>query len=119
MIRCVVVPPGEGAREIEVDNDLADFQDLVCGYVEAIPWFDGLLMLVDEEGAIRDAPLNRPVPEVVYATRAGWIHGPFAFVRAADAEFASLTDDDVARLLWRFRDPRAAETHEYVAGGQR
>lgn len=118
-VRCVVVPPGEGAREIVVDGDLEDFQDLVCGYIEAVPWFDDLLVLVDEEGALKRAPLNRPVPEIVYATQDGWLRGPFAFVRERHGSFVSLDDDDVARLLWRFRDPADVAGHRTDAAVQR
>lgn len=119
MIRCVVVPPGEGARELTVPGELADFQDLVCGYVEALPYPGGLLVLFDEDGLGKRAPLNRRLPETGARTVDGYFRGPLVFVRRDGVDFGSLEDDDVRKLLWRFREADPASSHGGVASAHR
>jgi len=105
-VRCVVVPPGEGAREMTVAGELADYQDLVGGYIATLPYPGGLVCVYNDEGLLDDLPRNRRVPETGALTVDGYLRGPLVFVRSDRAgEFVSLDDDDVARLLWRFRDP--------------
>jgi hypothetical protein len=63
-----------------------------------------------------DLEPNRRVPELGVATVDGFLRGPLVFVRTDGPDFASLADDDVRALLWRFRDATRPVAHRTRAG---
>jgi len=92
MSKIVVKEPGKQAETREVDSlDLKVFQALVGGYIENVFMDDGLALVVNEEGLIRDLPLNichprdprQPIMGTVVAT-----------AYDAEGETRSLTDDE-------------------------
>lgn len=89
VIHCRV---GEKPEFVEVDGTLEAFQRLVGGYIQEVPRPFGtrhrIIVLANEEGRLRGLPVNRTVfgSELV---------GNLVVTAAADAEFVTLSDDDL------------------------
>lgn len=95
MIKIVYKKPNEKPHEMEVENTLEKFQELVGGYIEAIPANDdgSIIMVVDEEGRLKDLEVNIWIGNEP-------IVGNVVFVRnTGDGEFSSLTDDMVKAII--------------------
>lgn len=70
VVRCVPEQP----REVLVINDeLETLQSLVGGYIETLYFSDGLVAIVDEEGMLKDLPIqffrNMPLLGTIILTR--------------------------------------------------
>lgn len=97
LLRVLYFAPGRGPEERTVANTLPALQALVDGYLEPVRFPGGLVLLVNEEGKLRNLPGNRTVDRI------GFVYGAFFFVRTRGAEFASLSDADVTAakdLVW-------------------
>ena len=93
-IRVIYKAPGHEPEWREVLNDLDSFQGLVNGYIECVPWDDRYLMIVNEEGKLRDMPGNF----IFYGDE---IAGPAVWVAKSGWEFASILDDKfLDEVLW-------------------
>lgn len=75
-----------------VKNELATYQRLVGGYVEAIDVGEGVVMLCDEEGALKQNSINLIYADSVY------IFGTVIFVGTDGEDFVSLTADQEAHV---------------------
>ncbi|MGL4573045.1 MAG: DUF3846 domain-containing protein [Clostridium sp.] len=72
--------------------DIKELQQLVGGYIETIPMANGILLVCNEEGMIKNLPVN-----MVFANNV--IHGN-AFYCAFDSEdFAGLTEEQADWIL--------------------
>lgn len=76
--------PGE-IREIE--NTLEAFQEIVGGYIETVPFEGDLVMIINEEGKLRELPPN-------FIWRGDCIVGTAVFVRVDGDEFADVEEED-------------------------
>jgi hypothetical protein len=97
-IRVVVKKPQLPAVELHIPNTLQSFQRLVKGYVEAV-YVDGTLSLYcNEEGKLKDLPLNFPLNGDV-------ICGTAVFTATdEEGEQVSLSDEQVKQALAIARD---------------
>lgn len=68
---------------IDIDNDLHALQRAVDGYIEAVGLKDGGVMVVDEEGMIKDKPCNN-IASLIAGTL---IYGVALIVGADEDEF--------------------------------
>lgn len=59
------VEPKNGA-----DFSLEELQEFVGGYIEIIDLFDGTLMVINEEGKLKDLPFNIPAT-LIYSKKYG------------------------------------------------
>ena len=59
-IRVIYKRVGFDPVEVTVKNELEAFQALVGGYIETVPFANGAIMLVDEEGKLDGRPVNFP-----------------------------------------------------------
>lgn len=84
----VVKEVGKRPEVREIEGTLKEMQAIVDGNIEAIYLPDGLVMVCDEEGKIKDKTDN---------FRFGWdyIVGDVFFVGAGEEDFVSLTDEQV------------------------
>ena len=84
----VVKEVGKRPEVREIEGTLKEMQAIVDGNIEAIYLPDGLVMVCDEEGKIKDKTGN---------FRFGWdyIVGDVFFVGAGEEDFVSLTDEQV------------------------
>ena len=83
-----------------IDNGLEAMQAIVGGYIEAINLPEGLVLVCNEEGALRDLPCRFMAARAV-GQQAAWtaIAGDFIVCRTKGADFASLKAADYPLLL--------------------
>lgn len=78
-------------------NDLQAMQAIVGGYIEVLPMPDGLHAVCNEECGRHGAPAHHAVLSRQGVPRV--IDGDFIVCRTKGSDFASLREDDAARLL--------------------
>jgi len=106
-ITIILCPVGQKAHTTTILNDLASMQKLVSGYIEAVTLPNGLILICNEEGLIRDLPPNRNMNafrlKIVGNFR---IAGDF-FVCTADraGEFQSVPDALIPDLIDKLNSP--------------
>ena len=83
----VKVPGSENIIAVGIDNDLESFQRLVGGYIETVPFEGDLVMIINEEGKLRELPPN-------FIWRGDCIVGTAVFVRVDGDEFTSANESD-------------------------
>lgn len=92
-IKAFIVNTNEEGYVAEIDNVLESYQKLVDGYIQICYLEDGILAVINEEGLIKDLPVN------LWIDRYGWIRGDVVFVRDdGKGDFESLTEQDIENL---------------------
>lgn len=105
MIQIVRVRPMRYAQIAEIDHTLEAMQELVGGYIEAIPLDDEVVIVCNEEGKLMGLQPNRGLyhdGELVDI-----LQGTF-FICAAPLDredFAGLTDEQAEYYATMFRHP--------------
>ena len=106
-INVIYVEPGEMARTIEMEDELAEMQKLVGGYIEEyMPFEDDVAIICNDEGKMNGLPLNRAVTgedgQVMDI-----IAGPFfiAYAPIESEKFLSLPEELEAKYKERFDKP--------------
>lgn len=74
-----------------VDDCLDTYHNLVGGFIEIVRLGNGICMVCDDEGKLKDYEPNLLFPNDI-------IMGDVFFCSEKDAEFASLSDEQVANL---------------------
>lgn len=86
MIKVIVKEPGKDPEDKMVKNELHALQKIVGGLIEVVPIGNGVLLVANEEGKIRDLPFNCKI--------AGHrIFGTFFLCGDGAPEFTSFPDD--------------------------
>ena len=88
-IKIVYQFPGAVSRIAEIPNTLKAFQKLVGGHIEVHRITDSLLLVMDEEGCLKNLPDN------VRCVRYGTICGPVVVVAEDMDDFRSLTPGEI------------------------
>lgn len=111
MIDVLYVKAGEAPMMKRIEPELAEFQKLVGGYIEAIYPREGIALVCNEEGKLRGLPPNRYLRdrdgEIV-----GHIAGDFVVCGVDGDELTSVPPERVEGLREMFRrpiDPAVAE----------
>lgn len=78
--------------KVQIENNLKAYQDLIGGYIQVVTLDRKILIILDEEGRLKDLPLN------IHTWQYGDIVGDIAFVSEKGEEFTSLTDEQQAYL---------------------
>ena len=93
------------ATEKEIENSLDSLQKEVDGYIEVLNIAPDICLICNEEGKIRNMPLNRSVRDEngkVFEV----IAGDFAICgETPDGDFRSLTQDELSKYKEMFRFP--------------
>ena len=98
MPKILLFPVKADPRVLDIAKGLQPMQDLVGGYIENVTLEDGVGLVCNEEGKLRNLPLNRAVSEL-----RDTIRGPFFISRYNDeGETVDVTDSDVAKYTKRF-----------------
>ena len=92
-MKVIVKRPNEKLEAIEVGNELEKLQQLVGGYIETIPYKDNIIVLLDEEGRLKDSEDNIIVPKY------GMLVGNIIFIGTEGEDFTSLTEDQIQEIL--------------------
>lgn len=88
-LRVLVKKVGEAPEVETIPNTLAALQGIVDGYIEAVRFAKGIVLLCNKEGKLESKPLN-------FRSTSGEIVGDVCFVGADDGEhFISLTEDQI------------------------
>ena len=82
---------GRTPRVMEVDNELSCLQGLVNGNIEVIGLGEGYLLVADEEGRLKNRPVNRVIRLNGFITT---IQGDFFICKAEGEDFVGLTDEE-------------------------
>ncbi|MTI95415.1 MAG: DUF3846 domain-containing protein [Firmicutes bacterium] len=94
-IKIVLLRAAEQPQELTIDNTLASLQQLVGGYIQAVPvTIDDCqyVLVVDEEGRINHKPTN-------LVCHFGAFVGDILFCKSdAEGEFISLNHEDIKRI---------------------
>lgn len=94
-LKVIVKQPGKLPETIVITDELAAFQRIVGGYIQAVAFNDDHLMIVHEEGKLIGLTPN-------FMFRNDVIVGPAIFVGVDQEDFAdcTLTEEDVMRLIF-------------------
>ena len=84
--------PNKAGYVKEIDNTLEVLQKEIGGYIQVCYIDNGLIAIVDEEGKLKDLPMNAYIPNY------GVINGNIVFARDDGEDFTSLTDEDIEML---------------------
>lgn len=84
---------------VDVDNNLKALQHAVDGYIETITLRGGAVMIVDEEGMLKEKPLN-PIAGLIAGTM---IYGVALIVGRDSDEFCDVPDELIT-ILTEFSD---------------
>ena len=91
-ILAVIKKPGEEPYVDHIENELHTLQELVGGYIETVTLATDLVLIVNEEGVIKNLPYNAHV--------AGYpFYGTIVAVGTKGEEFASLRSFSVPAVL--------------------
>lgn len=104
-ISVLFVQPGKYPITIRIENSLRRMQELVGGDMEALPLGDGAVLICNEEGRLKELPLNRAL--VVNPQLKDIIAGNFfiAYAPSDSKEYDSLPPDLEAKYTEKFRNP--------------
>ena len=92
-MKVIVKRPNEKLEAIEVGNELEKLQQLVGGYIETIPYKDNIIILLDEEGRLKDSEDN------IVVSKYGMLVGNIVFVGTKGEDFISLTEYQIQEIL--------------------
>ena len=94
-LKVIVKQPGKLPEAVVIPDELAAFQRIVGGYIQAVAFNDDNLMIVHEEGKLIGLTPN-------FMFRNDVIVGPAIFVGVDQEDFAdcTLTEEDVMRLIF-------------------
>ena len=92
-IRGIYKGPGELPLAYLLPNELSALQSAVGGYIEAITLMDGVVMLVNEEGKLRNMEPNFRYKDDV-------IVGPVLFLGTDGEDFSSIEADKARHIIF-------------------
>ena len=92
-MRVLFKEPGKDPRTMIIPNDLGTLQQLVDGYIEVVRLKDGLIMVVDEEGKLKNKQPNFKV-----AALRDTIVGNAIFCGEDGEDFADIDEHDLSLL---------------------
>ena len=102
-MRVIFCEQGEPARAVEICNELEEMQSIVGGLIEIVPVIDGIAMVCNEEGKLRDD--LKPNRFVWLNERNEVIYGNFFFCGADGKELIDVPEHFEAILLALFEKP--------------
>lgn len=91
-MRVILKEPGKSAEARDIENNLETLQSLVGGWIEHVPFIDGVGLIINEEGKLRGMQ-----PNFEY----GWdaVVGPAIFVGEADEDFTDIAESGEKKVL--------------------
>ena len=100
-MKVVICEPGQYARIAEIEPTLTAEQKVVGGLIDCVyPWpNDRAALVCNDEGKLNGMPLNRALEDYDV------IAGTFFICGISGENFCSLTEEQTARYLQKFRAP--------------
>ena len=104
MGQIIKIKPNGMVEQIDCEDITLDYlQSEVDGYIETIRIKGGpdrrLLMVIDEEGKLKDKPINDLAGKIAYIRFDDYIVGDVVIVKEQDEDFVSLTDDEANEFM--------------------
>ena len=104
MGQIIKIKPNGMVEQIDCEDITLDYlQSEVDGYIETIRLKDTpnrhLLMVIDEEGKLKDKPINDLAGKIAYIRFDDYIVGDVVIVKEQDEDFVSLTDDEANEFM--------------------
>ena len=96
MYRIFKCEPNKLGYVKEINSNLEALQNEVGGYIQCLPLFDNVVLIVDEEGRLKNKEFSFYLPSY------GDIVGDAFFIGTKDEDFISLTDEQIEILEKRF-----------------
>jgi hypothetical protein len=104
-IKCIVKRPDEQFGHVTwVSDSLENLQKTVGGYIETVTLDNGLVLICNEEGKLRDMPYNLTTRKLINSNAFGSLYGQFPIfgtVIACGAEEDQLTDVPIDFNEWK------------------
>ena len=92
-MKVIVKRPNQKSEVIEISNELEKLQQLVGGYIETIPYKNNIIILLDEEGRLKDSEDN------IVVSKYGMLVGNIVFIGTEGEDFTSLTEAQIQGIL--------------------
>lgn len=100
-IKVVIKEVDKAPYVAEIENTLEAQQEIVGGYIECIDFNDEVVMVCDEEGKLKNKPIN--FMREYYGVNYDYIVGTVFFVGIdEDGDFASLNKSNIDEILEQF-----------------
>ncbi len=119
-MKVVVKKVGKAAEVVEIENTLNAYQEAVGGHFQTVPFgalfvnfascgkgdmeeakaIEGVILLCDEEGMLKNSPINFTMP--VYEG----IRGDVVFVGDGVEDFRDLTDEEAEGVLRKLKEEK-------------
>ncbi len=109
MMRVLYVEPGKAPYETEIPNSLEGEQQAVQGLIDLVYLDRGGILVCNDEGKLIGMEGNRVLDNGTI------IAGPFFIVGDAGEDFCSLTDEQAAHFMERFREPEEISQEDVQA----
>lgn len=91
-MKILVLEPNKGFKVREIEGELKDYQEIVGGYIEAVPTRnDNILMICNEEGKLEGLEPNFKMGNDI-------VVGSVLFVGRGGEDFRELTDEEITEV---------------------
>lgn len=95
-MKAVLKEVGKKPQVIEIENTLQAMQKAVGGYIQVVSVGAGVVMICDEEGKLKNKPLN-------FGTQNDVIVGDVLFLQdGGKGDFADLSEENTALVIGMF-----------------
>ena len=95
-MKAILKKPNCKSELVEINDELEELRQLVGGYIETIPYRDNIIILLDEEGRLKDSEDN------IVVSKYGMLVGNIVFVGTKGEDFISLTEYQIQEILISF-----------------
>ena len=104
MGQIIKIKPNGMVEQIDCEYITLDYlQSEVDGYIETVRIKDmpnrHLLMVIDEEGKLKNKPINDLAGKIAYIRFDDYIVGDVVIVKEQDEDFVSLPDDEANEFM--------------------
>lgn len=104
MGQIIKIKPNGTVEKIDCENITLDYlQSEVDGYIETLRIKGApdrcLIMIIDEEGKLKNKPVNELAREIAYIRFDDYIVGDVIIVKEQDDDFVPLTDDEADKFI--------------------
>jgi hypothetical protein len=87
----LIKKPNSDFELAKINNSFEEYKKILGGYVELIPFYKKITILVNEEGRLLDLPFNIGVNNIP-------IYGNMIFVSRKKSDFTSLTKRQINQI---------------------
>lgn len=105
-IRVIYKRVGFDPVEVTIENELETLQRMIGGYIETVPWYfyNGMVMIVDEEGKLDHRPVNFAFRGDVIVGSAMWVGTDFEEGEFTDCPYS--LEQFWRRWPWLFEEAK-------------